>query len=976
MAIENVGPGGVGNNYGVRETVARERYDLTKEYIEEYTDADGKVVTGKVDPVNGGSTIFTPVSSLKLPAGVTDIADLGGGGSASPFDAAVINVKSIPYLAYGDGVHDDTAAIQAAIDACPEYGAVYFPAACVYLTTGLIVNKSLRLFAEGAVPWNIFGTQETGSTTLRLTQVGGTLLKYQGVDNAYIDGPIISGLCLSATSGATAIAGTLIDASRCIGMQLERVAFRRCNGRALSLTWFTQEVRIKGCTFNEVGADGDAAVMFRDYVGAANAWNINNLNIVDCTFGAVGGACIASEALSNATLIRIVNNKFEFDHNPPYALSPTVRRVIDIKDASRWLIQGNNFTYYEIGRGNHDAIIHATGTGGNGYSIQVSDNTYTQTDANFVKSDGDAVFTGSGNTCDAFGLNDTTPMHTPFAITSTYRQLIEPVIFTDTGKKTEFWYDDAGASQGHNVPDPKFISSHKLPTRTDGVAQEQVGFFADSASMYHIKTSLKLPSGAVREAFRLRLDHMQGWSDPYVYVRARFKAVTADSYVYGVLYQDAAGAGLVSCGAQKIIAGAGYTWVTFVVPVSKLTADCHLNVRYDGLGGDVYFDGAYVDSGTALSIPAPAFSIPAAVAANPLVTCVRAGTATYFGADGLLHNADANTVRYDHYIGTSTYRGILIEFAATNSAKWCRDATQTAWVKSNVTAALTATGIDGAANSASTLTASANAGTCLQTVTASANTRRVSTYVKRVTGTGVIEMTGDGGVTWTDITSQLSAAFTRFSVLTTVANPQIGFRIATSGDAIAFDYAQIELGNVDAISTSPIYTTTAAVTRAADTLYVDGTNFSGFYNQAAGSIVCDYELITATGTTNYQRSPFHFTDGTASTNRIAAWVDNTGQTAYRLSAAGVSGIAVTNAIEQSATHRKHAMSWASREVAAAINSQTVQLGQPAAVNAANTKLAIGNNGAATPALHLNGWIRSLDYRAAAIGAAEMAALTV
>lgn len=56
MAMENVGPGGVGNNYGVRETVARARYDLTKEYIEEYTDSEGHVVTGKVDPVTGGIT--------------------------------------------------------------------------------------------------------------------------------------------------------------------------------------------------------------------------------------------------------------------------------------------------------------------------------------------------------------------------------------------------------------------------------------------------------------------------------------------------------------------------------------------------------------------------------------------------------------------------------------------------------------------------------------------------------------------------------------------------------------------------------------------------------------------------------------------------------------------------------------------------------------------------------------------------------
>lgn len=58
MAIENVGPGGVGNNYGVRETVARERYDLTKEYIEEYTDVEGTVVTS---PLGTGITSIVKI---------------------------------------------------------------------------------------------------------------------------------------------------------------------------------------------------------------------------------------------------------------------------------------------------------------------------------------------------------------------------------------------------------------------------------------------------------------------------------------------------------------------------------------------------------------------------------------------------------------------------------------------------------------------------------------------------------------------------------------------------------------------------------------------------------------------------------------------------------------------------------------------------------------------------------------------------
>ena len=211
--------------------------------------------------------------------------------------------------------------------------------------------------------------------------------------------------------------------------------------------------------------------------------------------------------------------------------------------------------------------------------------------------------------------------------------------------------------------------------------------------------------------------------------------------------------------------------------------------------------------------------------------------ATYFGLDGLIHTAAANVMR-PHWIDTNA-DGIvdtqvaLLEGSATNVALWCRDLTNAAWTKSgSMTAAKNQTGIDGIANSASSLTAGAANQTCLQAVTLASSARAQSCYVKRLTGSGTINMTTDGGATWTAIT--VTAAWTRVSIPTqTLANPSLGFQIVTNGDAIAVDYVQNETG---AYSTSAIATTSSAVTRAADS----GTIPIGFDPPTVGAAITVY----------------------------------------------------------------------------------------------------------------------------------------
>ena len=170
--------------------------------------------------------------------------------------------------------------------------------------------------------------------------------------------------------------------------------------------------------------------------------------------------------------------------------------------------------------------------------------------------------------------------------------------------------------------------------------------------------------------------------------------------------------------------------------------------------------------------------------------------------------------------------GFRREAAATNNLLHSRDLSNAAWsTKTNITAGKTATGLDGIANTATTLTASAADAIILQPITLASAARCASAYVKRRTGTGTISFTQDGGSTWTDITSQIkSITWSRVQITATLANPSVGFKISTSGDAIDVDCVQNEAG---AVATSPIVTTTAAVTRNADSLaYQTASNWS------------------------------------------------------------------------------------------------------------------------------------------------------
>ena len=179
--------------------------------------------------------------------------------------------------------------------------------------------------------------------------------------------------------------------------------------------------------------------------------------------------------------------------------------------------------------------------------------------------------------------------------------------------------------------------------------------------------------------------------------------------------------------------------------------------------------------------------------------------------------------------GNNTFRigpgnGLLIEEARTNDALWARDMTQASWVAVGTGTALNATGIDGGANTATTLTATGTAGSCtssctiLQSITLGSQADTYSVWLKRVTGTGTVNITINN-LTGTTACTLTTTAFTRCSVTATLANPVIGIQMTALNDVIIADFNQMEPGGGP---TSPILTTSATATRSADSIPLAG----------------------------------------------------------------------------------------------------------------------------------------------------------
>lgn len=219
-------------------------------------------------------------------------------------------------------------------------------------------------------------------------------------------------------------------------------------------------------------------------------------------------------------------------------------------------------------------------------------------------------------------------------------------------------------------------------------------------------------------------------------------------------------------------------------------------------------------------------------------------TGTVFNSQGLVEVVAANTARLDFDSVTGQSLGLLVEESRENVCLHNRDGTDAVWVKLNMTAAKDQVGEDGVANSASSLLATAGNATAIQAFTIGSTAQTGTFSIKRLIGTGDVDITIDDGVTFTTVNIN-SLTWTRFDVTQTLANPDIGVRIVTSGDKIAIDFQGLEAG---AFPTSRIATVASSVTRNAD--LVQTTDVS-WYNVSVGTLYVEASETNATARDNF-----------------------------------------------------------------------------------------------------------------------------
>lgn len=238
--------------------------------------------------------------------------------------------------------------------------------------------------------------------------------------------------------------------------------------------------------------------------------------------------------------------------------------------------------------------------------------------------------------------------------------------------------------------------------------------------------------------------------------------------------------------------------------------------------------------------------VPGISAPGSTGTFTRATSATCWGPTGLLITVGSGVARstYTELTG-ATYLGYMAEEARTNSCLQNRDFTNAAWTATTMTTAKDQVGIDGVANSASSLLATAGNATVSQSITIAAVNRPFSVYVKRLTGTGNIDLAQDGA-TFTTQSVANDGAWHRCTLAASQLNPTLTIRLATNGDKIAVDFAMLEDSGGAARTTAgtPIATTTVAVTRNGDALAFPLANNA---SNSEGTAYCEASPTTNSG---------------------------------------------------------------------------------------------------------------------------------
>jgi hypothetical protein len=383
-----------------------------------------------------------------------------------------------------------------------------------------------------------------------------------------------------------------------------------------------------------------------------------------------------------------------------------------------------------------------------------------------------------------------------------------------------------------------------------------------------------------------------------------------------------------------------------------------------------------------------------------LVTTTRAGTATYFGSDGLLKTAAVDEPRFEHDPLTRRRKGLLVEGASTNIMFPSKPASPWTTVNGLLTPNIGA-GIDGVPASIPLFedTDVVNVGYQRRVLTIPADTATSYAYfvAKPTVGTVLsirLAMTG-GTAVFNGILSFDTATRTFISVpggavrwgaeelgngkwliwtseTNNGTNTQIDFRISPANIAAAADIGSWEIDFAQ-VSTEPpssyIPTTGSAVTRVADSYTFNDLTWLDTVNPIQGTVFGtgimpaltpgDVGVLLTAGDTN---------------NRIEIRATSTGGVTGIIVAGGVTQATITMAAGLAVGNRfTLALSFQTDRVRLACNGTLSALDTAAAMPIVTASARVGNR--VTSGTHFNGPIGRVGYFPTPLSDADLADLS-
>jgi len=285
--------------------------------------------------------------------------------------------------------------------------------------------------------------------------------------------------------------------------------------------------------------------------------------------------------------------------------------------------------------------------------------------------------------------------------------------------------------------------------------------------------------------------------------------------------------------------------------------------------------------------------------------------ATYINSSGVITAATNNQPRFDYDPVTLLCKGLLIEESRANSL---------------LNTDLLAT----------------------QIVTVTAAIRTLSFY-----GTGTVTLSG----THTAVVSGTGTYPTRATYSFT---PSAGVLTLTVTGTVQF--AQLEAG---AFATSYIPTTTTSLTRNADAVSMTGTNFSSWYNAAAGSAAIQFDTFFVSGANRM----FSISDNTTA-NRFDCRTSVTSELLVVAAGSTVANLNADNVSDNTASGA--AIAYALNNFAIAVNGGTAASDPSGAVPTVD-RLYIGAD--YMGASFLNGHVQTFRYWPQALTTAELSAFS-